>query len=106
MSAVHSHCSTCSASGPVTRYLEKLVWSNRATPVRAARCSAEDQGCQFCCPQPYSMSGRWPGGAKKFARSQPILLPKHALACLSRWYAGDLRNGRALASSRFGHGTA
>ena len=52
--------------------------------MRAARCSADDQGSQFGWPQPYSMSGRWPGGAKTFARSQPILLPKQALACLSR----------------------
>ena len=84
-SAVHSHCSTSSASRPVTRYLENEVWSNSATPPRVARCSAEDHGCQFCFPQPYSMSGDWPGGAKKFARSQPILLPKLALACWSRW---------------------
>ena len=36
----------------------------------------------------------------------PEALPKQALACLSRWYAGDRRNGRALVSSRLGHGTA
>ncbi len=31
---------------------------------RAARCSAFDQGCQFCWPQPYTMSGFSPRGAK------------------------------------------
>jgi len=64
---------------------ESIVCLNTATAVRAARCSSLQKGCQFCWPQAYSMTGRSPGGAKKFARSQPILLPKLALACLSRW---------------------
>ena len=105
-SAVHSHCSACSLPGPVSRYLENEVWSNTATPVRVARCSAATHGSQFCAPQEYSMTGASPGGAKKFGRSQPIRLPKHALASASRWCTGERRNGRAVTSSRFGHGIA
>src|SRR5205823_10892181 len=87
-SAVHSHCSACSLPGPVSRYLENEVWSNTATPVRVARCSAATHGSQFCAPQEYSMTGASPGGAKKFGRSQPLRPPEPALACASKGCTG------------------
>ena len=68
----------------MTRYFEKEVWSNTVTFSRVFACSAAVHGSQFCFPQEYSMSGASPSGAKKLARSQPILLPKFALA-LTRW---------------------
>ena len=103
-SAVHSHCSARSASGPASRYFENDVWSNTVTPVRVLSCSAADQSSQFCLPQEYSITGSVPGGAKKLARSQPIRLPKLALAATSRWCTGERRNGRAVVSSRLGQG--
>ena len=65
-------------------YLENEVWSNTATAVRAAVCSVADQVSQFGLPQVYSISGDAPAGAKKLGRSQPIRLPKLALAAVSR----------------------
>jgi len=50
------------------------------------------------------MTGRSPGGAKKLARSQPILDPKQALAAPQQLVGRGRRNGRAVASSRFRHG--
>ena len=90
--------------GPRSRYLENDVWSKTVTPVRVLACSAADQGSQFCLPHEYSISGDSPAGAKKLARSQPILLPKLALASTCRWCTGERRNGRAVRISRLGHG--
>src|SRR6266481_2978474 len=84
-SLVHSHWSAASASGPVTKYFEKDVWSKTATRCRVASCSADDQGCQFCLSQEYSITAGRPAGAKKLARSQPILAPKQAFASASSW---------------------
>ena len=50
-SAVHSHCSAASASGPTITYLENDVWSNTVTPVRVVICSAADHVSQFGFPQ-------------------------------------------------------
>ena len=83
-SAVHSHCSACSLPGPVSRYLENEVSSNRATSRRAARCSAADQGSQLGASQLYSRTGAAPGGANTLGRSQPILLPNTAPAAATR----------------------
>src|SRR5689334_13994214 len=103
-SAVHNHCSAASASRPTTRYLENEVWSNTVTLVRVLVCSAADHPSQFGLPQVYSIVGATPSGAKKFARSQPILLPKLAPAASSRWCTGERRNGRAVVISRLGQG--
>ncbi len=101
---MHSHCSAASLSGPTMRYLENDVWSNTVTFVRVLACSAADHASQFGLPQVYSIAGSAPFGAKKLARSQPILLPKFALAASSRWCTGERRNGRAVVISRLGHG--
>ena len=52
------------------------------------------------------MTGSAPSGANTLGRSQPIRLPKHAPAAATRWCTGERRSGRAVASSRFGHGSA
>jgi hypothetical protein len=52
--------------------------------VRVVVCSAADHGSQFGLPEVYSIAGSAPAGAKKLARSQPILLPKLAFAASSR----------------------
>ena len=100
------HCRVASASRPTTRYFENDVWSNTATPVRVARCSAADQGSQSGFPHVYGVRGDVPAGAKTLARSHPARDPKAALRAASRSCSGEQRNGRALSSSRFGHGTA
>jgi hypothetical protein len=84
--------------------LENEVWSNTVTALRVVSCSAADHGSQFCLPHEYSITGSSPAGAKKLARSQPIRLPKLALAATSRWCTGERRNGRAVVSSRLGQG--
>src|SRR4051794_9693620 len=103
-SAVHSHCSPASASGPASTYLENDVWSKTVTAVRVLTCSSADHGSQFCLPHEYSMIGSLPGGAKKLARSHPIRLPKFAPSATRRWCTGERRNGRAVFSSRLGQG--
>src|SRR6478672_7543324 len=103
-SAVHSHCSAASASRPTSRYFENEVWSNTVTPLRVLVCSAADHPSQLGLPQVYSIVGSPPSGAKKLARSQPILLPKLAPAAWSRWWTGERRNGRAVVISRLGQG--
>src|SRR6478609_12215266 len=103
-SAVHSHCRAASASRPTRKYFENDVWSNTVTFVRVLVCSAADHGNQFGLPQVYSIVGSVPSGAKKLARSQPILLPKLAPAASSRWCTGERRNGRAVVISRLGQG--
>src|SRR5262245_43351858 len=103
-SAVHSHCSAASAPGPTSRYFENEVWSKTATFVRVLACSAADHGNQLGLSQVYSIVGSASPGAKKFARSQPILLPKLAPAASSKWCTGERRNGRAVVISRLGHG--
>src|SRR5690625_3311469 len=105
-SLVHSHCRVDSASRPTTTYLENDVWSKTATDSRVVRCSSATQGCQFCFPHAYVMLGLSPAGAKKFGRSQPIRLPKHAFWSASTSWIGERRCGRADSSSRFGHGSA
>ncbi len=65
----------------MTTYFENDDWSKTVTPVRVLVCSAVTHGSQFGFDQVYSISGAVPEGAKKFARSHPILLPKFALAC-------------------------
>jgi hypothetical protein len=81
---VHNHCSAAWASGPTSRYFENDVWSNTVTFVRVLVCSAADHGNQLGLPHVYSIVGSAPSGAKKFALSQPILLPKLAPAASSR----------------------
>src|SRR5688572_13236141 len=103
-SAVHSHCSATSASDPAKMYFENDVWSNTVTLVRVLDCSAADHGSQFGLPQVYSMLESRPEGAKKLARSHPILLPKLAFAASIRWCTGERRNGRAVVISLFGQG--
>src|SRR5690349_19673131 len=103
-SAVHSHCSAASASAPTIRYLENDVWSNTVTALRVVDCSAADHGSQFGLPHVYSIALSVPEGAKKLARSQPLRLPKLALAACSRWCTGERRNGRAVFISRLGQG--
>ena len=50
-SFVQIHCNDASASRPVTTYLENEVWSNTATPLRVACCSAADQASHRGLPQ-------------------------------------------------------
>ncbi len=77
---MHNHCSASTTDGPRSRYLENEVWSKTVTPERVLACSAADHGSQFCLPHAYSICEDSPAGAKKLARSQPIRLPKPALA--------------------------
>ena len=84
-SAVHSHCSAASASGPVSRYLENEVWSKTVTRSRVARVLGGGPG-QPVLLAPGVLDLRLaPAGAKKLARSQPILLPKLRVGRRSRW---------------------
>src|ERR1700755_605812 len=104
MSDVHSHCSAASAARPTIRYFENGGSPQAVALVRVLVCSPADHGNQFGLPQVYSIVGSAPSGAKKLARSQPILLPKLAPAASSRWCTGERRNGLAVVISRLGHG--